>query len=52
MEVMPTSQMMRWAVGSMWSDNKQQVYFKDHFIWRDIQKVLARYMLRQLGQQA
>ncbi len=59
-EVMPCSQAMKWAIGEKWQVSKsdvQQTFEKidagwgqHDFVWNSLAKMLAKYVLRQLGQ--
>ena len=52
-EVMPVSQVMKWAVGEKWYPDQfpQNGHsFADKWIKQQIAKTINRYMLRQLGQ--
>lgn len=61
-EVMPCSRAMKWAIGEVWQTQAQKSaeqttfekvdpYFsKEDFIWQSLAKILAQYILRQLGE--
>lgn len=51
LEVMPCSQVMKWAVGEIWQPGtEEQTYFsKDDFVWQELTKMLSRYVMRQMG---
>lgn len=55
MEVMPCSQVMKWTAASKWGrltdgQGKQSTYEGQDWEWQALQKILARYILRQLGE--
>lgn len=57
LEVMGASQVMRWALASKWGmlkdeNGKTSTYDGDSYTWQSIEKMLYRYLLRQLGEAA
>lgn len=60
-EVMPCSQAMKWAIGETWTaqaktdaqttfEKIDPYWSKQDFIWQSLAKMLAKYILRQLGE--
>jgi hypothetical protein len=54
-EVMPCSQVMRWTAASAWGLLKDETgnvttFAGSDYEWQSLQKILARYILRQLGE--
>lgn len=51
-EVMPHSPVMGYAIAEKWGHDKEKTAFGVDFVYKQLQKSLSRYMLRQLGQGA
>lgn len=50
MEALPHSQVMEWTLAEKWNNPERRNIHTPEFVYDQLKKILARYILRQLGQ--